>query len=174
MNTFLVKIVPPTVFIFMNCDLKEGCSLSVSPHHPHFSLRNFQHDFITPVSSTLFANWVRVRQVGVLLRQGHSQRKGFCLQVGLCHVSNISFTASKSPSLDWLMDHARCLGGPYRGRCELLPVSYHVSYQLLLSMLKSHCPLQEKEVVEDLPKELEEDATAARTRTSQEEVGLER
>lgn len=70
--------------------------------------------------------------------------------------------------------HARCLSGPYRGRRELLPVSYPVSYQLLLSMLKSHCPLQEKEVVEDLPKELEEDVTAARTRTSQEEVGLER
>lgn len=52
-------------------------------------------------------------------------------------------------------------------------LSYPVSYRLLLSMLKSHCPLQEKEVVEDLPKELEEDATAARTRTSQEEVGLE-
>lgn len=69
--------------------------------------------------------------------------------------------------------HASFLPDPYRGRCELLPVSYPVSYQLLLSVLKSRCPLQEKEVVEDLPKELEEDVTAARTWTSQEEVGLE-
>lgn len=54
-----------------------------------------------------------------------------------------------------------------------LIVSYPVTCQLLLSMLKSHCPLQEKEVVEDLPKE-EEDVTTVRTSTSQEEVGLER
>lgn len=68
---------------------------------------------------------------------------------------------------------ALLLPDPYRGRCELLPVSYAVSYQRL-SVLKSHCPLQGKEVVEDLPKELEEDVTTARTWTSQEEVGLER
>lgn len=56
-----------------------------------------------------------------------------------------------------------------------LIVSYPVNCQLLLSMLKSHCPLQEKEVVEDLPKEQEEeDVTAVTTSTSQEEVGLER
>lgn len=40
--------------------------------------------------------------------------------------------------------------------------------------VKVPCPLQEKEVVEELPKEQEEvDVTAARTSTSQEEVGLE-
>lgn len=95
--------------------------------------------------------------------------------MGLCHISQIFFTASDIPSLDWLMDMypAPLLPDPYRGRCELLPVSYAVSYQLL-SVLKSHCPLQGKEVVEDLPKELEEDVTTARTWTSQEEVGLER
>lgn len=70
--------------------------------------------------------------------------------------------------------HAPFPPDPYRGRCELLPVSYPASYQPLPSVLKSRCPLQEKEVVEDLPRELEEDATTARTWSSLEEVGLER
>lgn len=109
-------------------------------------------------------------------RQEDSQREAFSLQLGLCHVYPISFTASNTCSLDWFMDkyHAPLLPDPYRGRCKLLPASYPVSYQLLLSVLKSHCPLQEKEVVEDLPEELEEDVTTVRTWTSQEEVGLER
>lgn len=76
----------------------------------------------------------------------------------------------------WLMDtYTLLLPDPLWRRCGLLAVSYPVSYQLLLSLLNSPCPLQEKEVVEDLPKEQEEeDVTTVRTSTSQEEVGLER
>lgn len=80
------------------------------------------------------------------------------------------------PSLGWLPDALSSLSllpDPNRGSCRLRPVSCPVSCQLLLSVLKCHCPLQETEVVEDLPEELE-DVTTARTWTSQEEVGLER